>query len=273
MAVLGGANSIDRDHRVGGQSWWVGESITDADLAVLGSGTAPLLIGHDAPLNVPTLDQELAATDRYWSVEALAYAAAGRAVFHRGFLTVQPELYLGGCYHLHIDEQVTYTSEGGEFTCRVVILDMNGTATATSQAILDVDTFTLTFLTRDADTVHELRGDEAGVWEVSTEHSTHILDFDRGVSERRAGPDSLPFPGDNSRPLRTIERCRVWELGFWTFVSHNRLMEFYWHQSTEIKKIQRIKREDPEDEEIVTMSTRFTTGVTGVGSSQRCNTD
>ncbi|MBC7597305.1 MAG: metallophosphoesterase, partial [Kineosporiaceae bacterium] len=167
VAVLGGANSIDRDHRVEGRSWWAEEAITDADLTVLGAETAPLLIGHDAPLHVPALERELAATDRDWSVEALAYAAAGRAVFHRGFLSVQPELYLGGHYHLHIDEQVTYHSEGGEFTCRVVILDMNGTAT--SQAILDVNTFTLTFLTRDADTVHELSGDEAGVWEITTE--------------------------------------------------------------------------------------------------------
>lgn len=149
LAALGGANSVDIGHRVLGRSVWAEESITEADLDALGHGRADVLIGHDAPLNLPGLDAWLAATDHGWPPVGLKYSAEGRAMFHRGFLQVQPRLYVGGHYHRHIDEVVTYTSGDAEFQTRVVILDQGGSASATSQAILDVRTLELEYITRD----------------------------------------------------------------------------------------------------------------------------
>ena len=149
LAALGGANSVDIGHRVPGRSVWPEESITEADLAALGHVEADVLIGHDAPLGLPTLDAWLAATDQGWPPAGLKYSAEGRAMFHRGFQQVQPRLYLGGHYHRYIDELVTYTPGDREFQTRVVILDQGGSASATSQAILDVHTLGLEFITRD----------------------------------------------------------------------------------------------------------------------------
>ncbi|TFB76845.1 hypothetical protein E3O06_01360 [Cryobacterium glaciale] len=149
LAALGGANSVDIGHRVLGHSVWAEESITEADLAKLSLEPTHVLIGHDAPLNLPTLDTWLAATDRIWPPAGLRYSAEGRSMFHRGFLQVQPRLYLGGHYHRHIDESVTYTTGEMEFHTRVVILDEGGSAFRISQAILDVQTLELEFITRD----------------------------------------------------------------------------------------------------------------------------
>jgi hypothetical protein len=148
LAALGGANSVDAGSRLVGSSWWPGESITDEDLAAVGSDSADVMVGHDAPLDVPILDRYLAETDRWWPESGVAYSAAGRRVFHRGFLQVRPQLYLGGHYHLHVDEVVDYHAGDDPFTCRVVILDMNE-GRGWSQAILDVTTLDLRYFARD----------------------------------------------------------------------------------------------------------------------------
>lgn len=48
--ACGGAYSIDKRHRTEGQSWWVGETITEADLARCVNGPpVDVLVTHDAP--------------------------------------------------------------------------------------------------------------------------------------------------------------------------------------------------------------------------------
>ncbi|WP_104170009.1 metallophosphoesterase [Cryobacterium sp. M23] len=94
LAALGGANSVDIGHRVLGRSVWVEESITNADLTKLGPDHADVLIGHDAPLDLPSLDAWLAATNHGWPPAGLKYSAEGRAMFHRGFQQARPRLYL-----------------------------------------------------------------------------------------------------------------------------------------------------------------------------------
>ncbi|TFD36286.1 hypothetical protein E3T34_01015 [Cryobacterium sp. TMT1-62] len=155
LAALGGANSVDIGHRVLGRSVWAEESITEADLDALGHGHADVLIGHDAPLGLPTLDAWLAATDHGWPPAGLRYSAEGRAMFHRGFLQVQPRIYLGGHYHRHIDELVTHSPGDREFQTRVVILDQGGSAVSTTQAILDVDTLELEYISRELQVGHQ----------------------------------------------------------------------------------------------------------------------
>lgn len=148
LAALGGANSIDRFMRSEGDTWWPEESIVEADLETLGHDSADIFIGHDAPLGVPSLDQRLAETDYQWPARALAYSAAGRAMFHRGFMQVRPRLSLSGHYHRHIDERVTYGADGSTFGTRVVVIDMAGSRRI-SQAILDVRSLDIEFLFRD----------------------------------------------------------------------------------------------------------------------------
>lgn len=145
LAALGGANSIDAAERRAGTSWWREESITETDLALLGDRRADVLIGHDAPLDVPQLDSWLKESSARWSTSGLEYADAGRAMFHRGFMQVRPALYLGGHYHHHVDEFIDY-DEDNRFTSRVVLLDMNGAEQAHNLAILDAETLEIEYL-------------------------------------------------------------------------------------------------------------------------------
>lgn len=147
LAALGGANSIDLARRAVGVTWWFEESITEADLAALGHEPVDVLVAHDAPEHVPSLDRQLAGTDQFWPAAALEYAAAGRRNFHRGFVQVRPKLVMSGHYHVHIDEIVDYSSEAGAFQSRVVILDRDQMPLAECAAILDVETFELIPLT------------------------------------------------------------------------------------------------------------------------------
>lgn len=78
LAVLGGANSIDRDYRVEGESWWPSESITEDDLSALGGEHADILLGHEAPLDIPQLDHLLAVQKLGWPRSVVQYAEEGR---------------------------------------------------------------------------------------------------------------------------------------------------------------------------------------------------
>lgn len=148
LAVLGGANSVDFGDRAEGSSWWAEELITEADLEALGTAHADVLVGHDAPRGVPSLDAWLEATNHFWPDDGVTYSNAGRRMLHRGFLQVRPDLYLGGHYHRHVDDTVQFDTGVQSFTSRVVILDMNGSSSAISQAILDVHSLELQFFAR-----------------------------------------------------------------------------------------------------------------------------
>jgi len=139
LAALGGANSIDRDVRVEGVDWWAEESITVGDLARLGTDPAEILVGHDAPLRVPSLDWILAGNELALSDEMLAYSLAGRRTFHRGFFELKPELYVGGHYHRYVNEVVTFDDSTSRFECRVVILEQVSPQSL-SLAVLDTAT-------------------------------------------------------------------------------------------------------------------------------------
>ncbi|GAB2526666.1 metallophosphoesterase family protein [Paramicrobacterium agarici] len=126
LAVLGGANSVDVRRRRPGISWWEQEQITDDDLQKLGTEHTDILLAHDAPLHVPSLDASLQRSDKYWTDPELTYAQRGRSMFHRGFLQVQPQLTICGHYHQFIDETIEYETEDGPFTSRVIVLDQQG---------------------------------------------------------------------------------------------------------------------------------------------------
>lgn len=220
LAALGGANSVDAGNRLAGSSWWPEESITEDDLAALGGEHADVMVGHDAPLDVPALDRRLAATDHWWSEGGKSYSAAGRQMFHRGFLQVRPQLYLGGHYHYHVDETVEYENDGRAFSCRVVVLDMNE-GHSWSQAILDVTTLDLQYFDRDDAIVAELTGNETGRWLVTTSPSQRefLFDLDARTVRSLSGDNATCPLTDQELGLHSIERCRVGQPGSWRLVT------------------------------------------------------
>ena len=139
LAALGGANSIDRDERIPGRDWWADESIGEDDLVSLGAASVDVLVGHEAPLPIPSLDWALAANELGLSKETLDYSLDGRRTFHRGFAAVQPELYVGGHYHRYVDETVTFDGWTSRFECHIVILDQVSSASQ-CMAVVDVGT-------------------------------------------------------------------------------------------------------------------------------------
>lgn len=242
FAALGGANSVDAGSRLAGSSWWAEESITEDDLAALGGKYADVMVGHDAPLDVPELDRRLAATDHWWSEAGKAYSAAGRQMFHRGFLQVRPRLYLGGHYHHHVDEAVEYEADGEAFSCRVVILDMNE-GRGWSQAILDVTSLELQYFDRDDATVTELGGGETGMWHVHTLTSIHVFDFDRDIQQRLPGPNESDRIPDAPRPFHAIKVCRVGEPGCWIAQRGDKFSYPVLQRSSEVQRIERVTKE------------------------------
>lgn len=126
LAALGGANSIDRDDRVNRTNWWREESVTEADLAELGSEPVDVLVGHDAPLGLIALDQMLAENKLDLSTEMIEYSRAGRTVLSQALGAVRPSLYVGGHYHYPIDEVLGLPGTSGERPTRVILLDQVG---------------------------------------------------------------------------------------------------------------------------------------------------
>lgn len=139
LAALGGANSIDFEHRREGSNFWKAESITDADLQRLGCSPADVLIGHDAPVPLPSLDAHLVSTEEFWSRDGLTYSRAGREQLTRAFVQVRPALYLGGHMHRYVDETVSYGGAVNGFQTRVILLDRNRSPIEQCAAILNVD--------------------------------------------------------------------------------------------------------------------------------------
>ncbi|MGY4856861.1 metallophosphoesterase family protein [Cryobacterium sp. AP23] len=245
LAALGGANSIDVEHREEDVSWWPQESITDDDLEALGQEHADILVGHDAPLDVSTLDAMLADTDQNWSSQGLEYARRGRQQFHTGFLQVTPRLYLGGHYHLPVDETVGYFDGRRGFAARVVLLDMVQSEKASS-AILDTASLNLEFFTTGGRTVPgiasqatELTVGMGGRWMVHTLGSRHVFDLDRLTVERLPGPYSKGLSSDGIHQIRSLDTVQIGSPGRWT-MHGDALVEYYWHVSSVIRHIQHL---------------------------------
>lgn len=92
----------------------------------------------------------------------------------------------------------------------------------------------------NAPDVTELTGREGGVWRVVTQGSAHILDLDAGTVTRIPGPGRPSSINDTARPLRTLDACRVGDVGRWTMRSYDVLIDFYWHVTSQIRRIERV---------------------------------
>jgi len=240
LAVLPGANSVDREFRTEGIDWWPGEAISDQDLAVLGTERADILLGHEAPVGVREIEDEIQKNPDGWSEAARVYAAEGRKQFHRGFQAVRPRLYAGGHWHRHIDTTMGFDDGTKRFSCRVVILDMNGAETV-SQAILDTSTLHLTFLRRGDAKVDRLSMRDQGLWAVRTDDAVYVFDLDCRTVERRPEPGARLSPSlDQPRPLLAIRMLYVGVVGIWTVDLVQDDVPYFDHFSPHVESIKRL---------------------------------
>ena len=92
----------------------------------------------------------------------------------------------------------------------------------------------------EALTVDELTGCEGGIWRVVTRGSSHILDLNAGTVTRIPGPGRPTSFNDRTRPLRTLEACRVGNAGRWSMLSDDLMIDFYWHITSQIRRIDRV---------------------------------
>lgn len=105
FGALGGAVSIDRTHRIEGESWWATEHISESDVDRLVEHVGPegldVLLAHDAPVLPagfrPLADRTLAAAcaESIGRVDAAVRRTGAHRVFH-------------GHYHLRATSTVAY---------------------------------------------------------------------------------------------------------------------------------------------------------------------
>lgn len=236
LAVLPSASSADKHLRSEGKDRSPEEPISKQELDALAYDRADVLVGNGPPIPLSTLDAELAETDGNGPPEMRDHSAAGRRQLQRSFQRVRPKLYLGG-HHQFIDETVEYGHGEEAFETRVVLLDRHGNF---SQGVLDVYSLDFEAFARDHDVVTELTGSEVGRWRVTTQHSHHVFDFEARTVERVPGPDAHPMFDDGLQPLLGIDSCRVGERGLWFIRSFDDLVDYFWHDSTAIRNIERI---------------------------------
>lgn len=121
FVALGGANSVDRGWRLKNsktKTWWPQESITEEDVAnVIAGGYADVMVGHDAPLGVPTIDRNIAGNPFGFDPVDLQYANEGRAMMDKAFRAVAPQLFIHGHYHFRVNDTIEV---GSGRNCRVM---------------------------------------------------------------------------------------------------------------------------------------------------------
>lgn len=130
FAGLGGAYSVDREHRRDGESIWVEvEEVRPDDIAALGSvsgGAAPVdvLLTHDVPFGVPA--KSTMTLDR-WIEDA---AEVSRHLLREAVENVLPKLVFSGHWHQRLSHDLIIEPDREnrfeDVRVRCEVLDMNG---------------------------------------------------------------------------------------------------------------------------------------------------
>lgn len=124
---LGGAPSVDAEHRTKGRSWWPEEMMTEADVdAVASGGYADVMVTHDAPGPPYACRKVVEILDTNplgFSEAALAYATVGRERVTRAFEAVAPRLSVHG--HYHVSDETAVRVAGAEYDTTVWSLAAN----------------------------------------------------------------------------------------------------------------------------------------------------
>ncbi len=143
---LGGAASPDRGWRrhrqsgTGQRTWWPQEAITPDDVErTIAGGHAEIMITHDAPHGVPTIEARIAGPTGF-RPEDLEYASDVRQRLTQAVHGVRPKLLVHGHFHFAVDEIVQFD----EFSTHIFGLGADGDAA--SLGVLDLDTLEASFL-------------------------------------------------------------------------------------------------------------------------------
>jgi len=129
---LGGAPSVDRKWRVENEkrgarkSWWAEEDITDADIVkVTSGGHADVMVAHDAPYGVPSIERRIAGNPNGFHPDDLKYSDQGRQKMYNVVDIVRPKVFLHGHYHFVVDDKLEIFNENTGLPDTVRIIGMN----------------------------------------------------------------------------------------------------------------------------------------------------
>lgn len=126
---LGGAVSIDRDHRIPGASWWQEESITERDIAkCFETEYVDVLLTHDAPFGAKKIEETAKKYQYKYDDASIMNRKAVRTVMEH----LRPLRLYHGHWHLRHSETLQYHGS----STQVEGLDCDGTG-AESWAVLD----------------------------------------------------------------------------------------------------------------------------------------
>lgn len=144
---LGGAPSVDRAWRIqfqrdkGYPVWWKEEDISreDMDLTIEG-GYADIMIAHDAPFGVPTVEKGISGNPMGFTEEDLRYGYEGRLKMREVVDVIRPKMFFHGHYHFKVEDKLEIFNEntGVDDVTRIIGLSADGVPN--SWGILDLST-------------------------------------------------------------------------------------------------------------------------------------
>lgn len=133
FASLSGAPSVDRHWRqqaqaadpIGARNYWFAEeAITPRQaLQMAEGGRADVMICHDAPNGISTIEREIGHNPHGFAAADILYAAEGRLRLDEAFRGVSPDLFIHGHYHFKVDEIIP--SRGRIGSTRIFGLECN----------------------------------------------------------------------------------------------------------------------------------------------------
>lgn len=143
FVALGGAPSVDRGWRRRADAqhpnsrnklWHEGEMITIEDVNnTIQGGYADVMVAHDAPHGVPTVDNAIRGNPHGFEAADILYAEDGRALMDQAFRGVGPRTFIHGHYHKYGSDMIRRPNwvpsdldPERDLWTHVLGLDMNG---------------------------------------------------------------------------------------------------------------------------------------------------
>ncbi|MFF2276793.1 hypothetical protein [Agromyces sp. NPDC058126] len=245
-ATMGAASHgwVQRQEIVDGR-WWPDEIVSDEDIEALGEGHADVLFAHDMPSGVPAVSEYLRTQlpRRQFTFSDRMYDIRARGRFTEAFHLVSPRVHFGAHFPLYVNQVVGFDGGRGGYATRIVLLDALDSPLPCA-AILDVETLDVSVLGSEGERVApesqvlDLTVQTMGRWRVLSRDSTHLFDLDRHLWLRSPGPLAGDGLDQTTRRVRSIERCRVGERGYWTMPGAGYLIDYSWHDSSVIRFIE-----------------------------------
>lgn len=133
MLALGGAFSVDKEHRVPGVSWWPEEEINwDEAERVCNGGHADFMFTHDCPAGVNILSIK-------YNPMGLPNHVLNQAENHRNLLRqIVDEVKPDRLYHGHYHERYDGKLWGNDYTTQIIGLDCDGAPMKLNTIIVDL---------------------------------------------------------------------------------------------------------------------------------------